>query len=556
MANNTLNLNQIVSIFEDLALRQQQVNDFIYGPTYNIGASRQMNFPYIAIENSQSISPRSANGYKEHLYTFTLYCLDKINFGEDNYEEIISNCHFILDSMIQEIAQHKFYIDFNLSIANDIVFTPVVEAFDDNVNGWSCDITIKHPIRLTPCNTPITPIAGYTTQLNTIFTEYRLIGATGPQGPTGPAGATGPQGEIGATGPQGIQGATGTGGVVGLYFSGFDTTLQTNLGATFANAMRINTTSISNGIFVTQSSEIVITESGTYNIQFSAQIDKTDAGSDEIEIWLAVNGVNVPESSGVLELVGNNAESIASWNYVENFNANDYFEIYWHSNDTDMRLLNRAAQSNPARPAIPSVILTVTQVTYTQLGPTGATGAVGATGPGISVVYYDEMINTNFQITNKTISALNLGSNAGLAVGFCISKAVQINFARLEITAVATNPTPADFAIYNVDNGIPTTRLFSFPYNITTTGMYTFNFPANTTLQPGIYAWATTQTIIAGYRVMALPDQIFGLTNTGGSNNVMIHAKSCTTIDLPSTFSVSANYFGNVPNCIFNITQL
>jgi len=215
MANNTLGLNQIVSIFEDLALRQQQVNDFFFGPTYNIGASRQMRFPYVAIENGQTVSPRSANGYKEHLYTFTLYCLDKINFGEDNYEELISNCHFILDSMVQEIAQHKFYVDYNLSIANDITFTPVVEAFDDNVNGYSCDITIKHPIRLTPCNTPITPIAGYTTQLNTLFTEYRLVGATGPQGPPGPTGATGPQGEIGATGPAGEVGATGPAGEIG-----------------------------------------------------------------------------------------------------------------------------------------------------------------------------------------------------------------------------------------------------------------------------------------------------------------------------------------------------
>jgi hypothetical protein len=416
MANNTLNLNQIVSIFKDLAIRQNQVNDFFYGPTYNIGASRQMNFPYIAIENSSSTTVKSANGFKENLYTFTIYCLDKINFGEDNYEELISNCHFILDSMIQEVAQHKFYVDFNLSIANDIIFTPVVEAFDDNVNGWSCEITIKHPIRYTPCNTPITPITGYVTQLDNSFVQYQA-GIPGPAGPTGPAGATGPAGEVGATGSAGPTGPAGEVGATGS--------------------------------------------------------------------------------------VG------------------------------------------PAGPTGPAG----------EVGPTGSIGPIGPTG-GFSVVYYDEMINTNFQITNKTVSTLNLGSNAGLAVGFWIPKRVQINFARLEITAVATNPTPADFAIYNVDNGIPTTRLFSFPYNITTTGMYTFNFPANTILQPGIYAWATTQTIISGYRVIALPDQIFGLTNNGGNNNVMIHAKSCTTIDLPATFSVSADHFGNVPNCIFNITQL
>jgi hypothetical protein len=79
-------------------------------------------------------------------------------------------------------------------------------------------------VRYTPCNVPIEPISGYTTTLNASITQYRLIGATGPQGPTGPAGATGPQGiqgatgpqgEIGATGPQGIQGVTGSQGEIG-----------------------------------------------------------------------------------------------------------------------------------------------------------------------------------------------------------------------------------------------------------------------------------------------------------------------------------------------------
>lgn len=207
-------------------------------------------------------------------------------------------------------------------------------------------------------------------------------------GSAGPVGATGSVGPVGMTGTQGIQGVTGTGGVVALYYSGYDTTTQTNLGATFANAMRINTTAESNGIFVTQSSRVVITSSGTYNIQFSAQIDKTDSGNDEIEIWLSKNGVNVIDSGGIIELSGNNAENIAVWNYVMTFAANDYFELYWHSVDVNLRILSRGIQSNPARPAVPSLILTVTQVTYTQLGPTGSAGATGATGPGGGTNYF------------------------------------------------------------------------------------------------------------------------------------------------------------------------
>ena len=81
MASNTPSLQKIISIFKDLAIRHELVSDFGYGPTYNIGASRQMKFPYIWVENSQSETVKSANGYKENLYTFTVYCLDKINKG-------------------------------------------------------------------------------------------------------------------------------------------------------------------------------------------------------------------------------------------------------------------------------------------------------------------------------------------------------------------------------------------------------------------------------------------------------------------------------------------
>lgn len=212
MANNTVSLNKIVSIFRDLTLRHEMVNDFGYGPTYNIGASREMLFPYIWVENVSSTTQKSLNGYAVSLYNFNILCVDKVNMGDSNYDEIISDTHYILDTIISEISQHKYYIDMNMSIENDVLFTPVVEATDDNVNGWSIDITIKVPIRYTPCNSPIEPITDYTTVLNSSITEYRLIGATGP---TGATGATGPAGATGATGPAGSNGTNGATGATG-----------------------------------------------------------------------------------------------------------------------------------------------------------------------------------------------------------------------------------------------------------------------------------------------------------------------------------------------------
>jgi hypothetical protein len=218
MANNSFSVNQIVSIFRDLALRHDMINDFGYGPSYNIGASRPMRFPYLWIEQGQAQVLKSINGYKENIYAFQIYCMDKINKGDDNYDEIISDTKFILDSIISDMSQHKYYVDLNLSLFQDITMEVVVEATDDNVNGWIANVSLKNPVRYTPCNVPIEPISGYTTTLNASITEYRLIGATGPQGPTGPAGATGADGAVGATGatgPQGIQGIQGEIGPTG-----------------------------------------------------------------------------------------------------------------------------------------------------------------------------------------------------------------------------------------------------------------------------------------------------------------------------------------------------
>lgn len=167
----------------------------------------------------------------------------------------------------------------------------------------------------------------------------------------------------------------------GYYLSAYDTTTQTNPGATFANAMTFNTIAESKGIYITASSRVTFEYDGVYNIKFSAQVEKTDSGNDEIEIWLSKNGLNVDWSNTTLELSGNNVELVA-WNFVSSFNAGDYFELYWHSNDIDMRILSRGTQSNPDRPAIPSIILTAQQVSGILTGPEGPQGPAGTGGGG------------------------------------------------------------------------------------------------------------------------------------------------------------------------------
>jgi hypothetical protein len=206
----------------------------------------------------------------------------------------------------------------------------------------------------------------------------QIVGPAGPNGATGATGVTG----TGTTGSTGATGPTGAGGTISYFGSFWDTTTQVNTnGPTGANAMTFNTTDPNSyGVSIASNSRITFGHAGIYNLQFSAQFDKTDSGLDDVDVWLKKNGTNVSNTNTQLTLPGVNSKLVAAWNFIVEAETSDYYELYWSSADTDMRILAQATQNNPSRPEIPSVILTVTPVIHSEIGETGATGQTGATG--------------------------------------------------------------------------------------------------------------------------------------------------------------------------------
>jgi hypothetical protein len=137
---------------------------------------------------------------------------------------------------------------------------------------------------------------------------------------------------------------------------------QTNFSANTAQSMSASTIEHSSGVTVSGASKFVVASGGTYNLQFSAQLDKTDSGEDDISIWFRKNGTNIPRSTTNVTLVGNTAKSVAAWNYIDVLNANDYLEIMWSSADSAMRIFATSGLTSPTRPDVPSVIVTVNQI--------------------------------------------------------------------------------------------------------------------------------------------------------------------------------------------------
>jgi hypothetical protein len=208
-------------------------------------------------------------------------------------------------------------------------------------------------------------------------------------------------GPTGPTGPQGLRGSTGVGGALGYYGSFYDTTIQTNLIGNTGIAMKYNTTSESNGVSIVDLTKVTFEAAGVYNIQFSAQFDKTDAGTDRVDIWLRQNGIDVPYSNTRLTSYNNNDKFVGSWNFMQSLNANDYLELIWASADTQMRIYSETELLVPPySPAIPSVILTVQQVMNTQIGPTGPPGF--QTGPTFSAYNSSGVVMTGGLFTLLT----------------------------------------------------------------------------------------------------------------------------------------------------------
>jgi hypothetical protein len=115
-----------------------------------------------------------------------------------------------------------------------------------------------------------------------------------------------------------------------------------------------------------ENSRVYVAETGIYNIQFSAQADVSAGGATGIvNIWLRINGENLPASTGKVVVNGPNAQTIAAWNYVVQLKAKDYIELAWASAESHMVL--QAEDETSVYPSTPSVILTITWVSLANI---------------------------------------------------------------------------------------------------------------------------------------------------------------------------------------------
>jgi hypothetical protein len=144
----------------------------------------------------------------------------------------------------------------------------------------------------------------------------------------------------------------------------FDTTLQTNAGATSSNQVLIGNTQISSGFTLNGDNSITILNTAKYFFNCSLQLAFTGGASNyNVTVWYSIDNVIEPNSAFTFTTTGaQNDQTLAVITDTKLINAGQKIRFYWFSQATGMRLLPTVAGTNPTRPLSPSVNINIFNV--------------------------------------------------------------------------------------------------------------------------------------------------------------------------------------------------
>jgi hypothetical protein len=144
----------------------------------------------------------------------------------------------------------------------------------------------------------------------------------------------------------------------------FDTTLQTNGGATVANQVLIISTQDTNGFTLNPNISVTVLNNGVYFLNCNLQLAFTGGASNyNVTVWYTVNDAIVANSAFTFTTTGaQNDQTLATITDTISLTSGQNIKFYWWSQATGMRLIPTSAGSNPTRPLSPSVNLSIFNV--------------------------------------------------------------------------------------------------------------------------------------------------------------------------------------------------
>lgn len=147
-----------------------------------------------------------------------------------------------------------------------------------------------------------------------------------------------------------------------------DSTDQSAAAIDVAYPMTFNTVDYTLGVSLVSASQIKVGYSGLYNLQFSSEFINTDTQIHDVSVWIRKNGTDVPSTAGVVSISNRHGTTdgqiITGWNYYIELAKDDYVQLMWKTNSTQVSMqhlpaVTYSAGVTPAVPAAASVIATI-----------------------------------------------------------------------------------------------------------------------------------------------------------------------------------------------------
>jgi hypothetical protein len=105
---------------------------------------------------------------------------------------------------------------------------------------------------------------------------------------------------------------------------------------------------------------MTVTDAGVYRINFNLEFIKSDAGTDDISIWLRRNGNAFANTNCNYNIQGGGYKNLLSGQYLVDLGADDYIEIFFSVKNVNTALVGiPAITTTPARPATPAAMCTM-----------------------------------------------------------------------------------------------------------------------------------------------------------------------------------------------------
>jgi hypothetical protein len=142
----------------------------------------------------------------------------------------------------------------------------------------------------------------------------------------------------------------------GLFFNTADQTLaavDTGYPITFNQTYLNNFVALQSG----STSKIEVTVGGVYNFQLSAQLKSTNSSAKDVQIWIKRGTTTIGYSSHRYTVEGSDNHMNVNWIFDIDLAANEYIEMYWGADDTNVTM--EAIPASAPYPAVASAVMAV-----------------------------------------------------------------------------------------------------------------------------------------------------------------------------------------------------